>query len=216
MALVGQHRHRRHGPAARAKIRWQLGFSAGYGLISATSHSRPRRRGDPRRRHAYAGHGRDADRPRSRSHHGGSQAEVAFMVSAWAAPTRWITVRPVAWTLRRVSLRLPSPQADVDHQGRRLVADHLEEAERGQVAGALGGQGRDPGNRSRGDGGSQPAIGLGGSDGGEVSCMAVSRKSTEGTPIMPQPRSSRDRLRRSPAPPGAAAGLAYPHPGALP
>ncbi len=38
----------------------------------------------------------------------GSQAEVAFMVSAWAAPTRWITNCPVAWTLRRVSLRLPS------------------------------------------------------------------------------------------------------------
>ena len=36
------------------------------------------------------------------------------------------------------------------------------------------------------------------------SCMAVSRKSTEGTPIMPQPRSSRDRLRRSPAPPGGS------------
>lgn len=30
------------------------------------------------------------------------------MVSAWAAPTRWITSCPVAWTLRRVSLRLPS------------------------------------------------------------------------------------------------------------
>ena len=62
----------------------------------------------------------------------GSQAEVAFMVSAWAAPTGWITNCPVAWTLRRVSLEAAVvAQADVDHQGRRLVADHLEEAERG-------------------------------------------------------------------------------------
>ena len=50
--------------------------------------------------------------------------------------------------------------ADVDHQGRRLIADHLEEAERRQVVDALGRARGDPCNGPRRDGRSQPAVGF--------------------------------------------------------
>ncbi|MDT4871127.1 hypothetical protein FQZ97_1062410 [compost metagenome] len=39
----------------------------------------------------------------------GNWAALAFIASAWAKDTNWITSSPVACTLRRVSLGLPSP-----------------------------------------------------------------------------------------------------------
>ena len=38
----------------------------------------------------------------------GRWAALAFIASAWAKDTSWITSSPVACTLRRVSFRLPS------------------------------------------------------------------------------------------------------------
>ena len=47
---------------------------------------------------------------------------------------------------------------DVDHQGWRVITDHLKEAERRQVADALSRLRGNPGNRPRGNGRRQPAV----------------------------------------------------------